>query len=82
MQLSAYLTERGESVEQFAQRIGVHPTTIYRLLNGVNFPLAATIKRILSATGGKVTANDFFGSERRPRKDVRGRPRKEAEAAQ
>lgn len=80
MRLATYLSERGETVVSFAARIGVYPTTVYRLLNGVNFPLPATMRRIQTATNGKVTPNDFFGLERRPRKEVRGRPRKEVAA--
>jgi hypothetical protein len=77
MRLTTYLSERGETAISFAARIGVYPTTVYRLLNGVNFPLPATMLRIQTVTNGKVTPNDFYVLERRPCKKVRGRPRKE-----
>ena len=60
MRLAAYLKKHGISKEEFAAKIGVHPTTIYRLVRGGNFPKLATCATITAATDGKVTANDFL----------------------
>ena len=61
MRLEAYLVKNDIPVEQFADRINVHRTSVYRFIKGLAFPRPATIERITSATGGRVTANDFIG---------------------
>jgi transcriptional regulator with XRE-family HTH domain len=59
MKLDAYLEQKNMPVEQFADLIGVHRTSVYRFIKGLAFPRPSTLKRITQETGGRVTANDF-----------------------
>ena len=59
MRLDDYLEKYEIPVEDFADKIGVHRTCIYRFMNGIAFPRPSTIKRIREATGGWVNADDF-----------------------
>jgi hypothetical protein len=61
MRLALYLRTNGIPVENFADDIGVHRTSVYRFMKGLAFPRPSTIERIIRVTGGKVTANDFLG---------------------
>jgi transcriptional regulator with XRE-family HTH domain len=80
MRLDRYLKRRKITPEAFAGSIGVHPTTIYRFLQGLSFPKSSNLKRIAAATEGKVQANDFMDVERPPAAPGgRGRPRKNGE---
>jgi transcriptional regulator with XRE-family HTH domain len=77
MRLDRYLKRQKISPEVFAEMIGVHPTTIYRFIQGLSFPKSANLRRIAEATKGKVSANDFMGVQRPPAAPGgRGRPRK------
>jgi transcriptional regulator with XRE-family HTH domain len=78
MRLERYLKRKKISPEQFADRIGVHSTTVYRFLSGLAFPKTSNLKKISEATEGKVGPNDFMGVERPPAQPPggRGRPRK------
>ena len=60
MRLDVYLERNNITVEQFADSIGVHRTSIYRFMRGIAFPRPATIQKITAATEGRVTANDFI----------------------
>ena len=66
MKLSAYLAEMGEKPESFADRVQVDRTTILRYISGDRIPVKAVMQRIWDATGGKVTANDFYPSSDAP----------------
>lgn len=59
MRLDLYLEKHDIPVEKFADKIGVHRTSIYRFMKGLAFPRPATIRRIREATGGRVTSEDF-----------------------
>lgn len=59
MRLSDYIdqnTTRGV----FAARIRVSTMALSRYCNGLRMPKPRIMARIAAATGGKVTANDFF----------------------
>lgn len=61
MKLKAYLDERGESVSMFCARTRIASrNTIYRYLRGERRPCRAYITRIKAATGGLVTALDWY----------------------
>ena len=60
MRLSEYLEKNHLTPEQFAPRVGVHMTTIYRVLSGATIAKRTTIDAILKATNGHVTAADLF----------------------
>ena len=60
MKLADYLRDHDELPVRFAERIGRSPATVSRILSGVSRPDWETIERIVRATRGKVTANDFM----------------------
>ena len=59
MKLSEYINEE-TSVADFAALIGVTRQTVYIWLGGKAYPTRRSMKRIVEATDGAVTANDFF----------------------
>jgi hypothetical protein len=81
MKLDRYLKRKKMTPEAFAVLIEVHPTTVYRFLQGLSFPKSGNLKRIAAVTEGSVTANDFVNVARPPPDpNGRGRPRKSHEA--
>lgn len=60
MRLSEYLANHQLNPEQFAQKVGVHPTTIYRLLSGATIPKRRNLMKIIEATGGEVDISDLM----------------------
>ena len=62
MKLAAYLARKRLSQTDFAQQIGRYPSTVHRLLKGAK-PDADTLARIIGATEGMVTLNDFVELE-------------------
>jgi predicted transcriptional regulator len=60
MQLKAYLDREGLSMDEFSKSLGVHRTTLYRIINGLSYPRKKVTLRILELTKGKVTAKDFL----------------------
>lgn len=62
MTLAEYLKKNAIRDEDFAAKIGVNRSTVNRLRRGANgqLPSRETIARIADATGGAVTANDFW----------------------
>lgn len=61
MILAEYLSEARLSGPQFAKQIAVSRQTVQRYLAGERIPDKKVMGRIALATGGSVTANDFFG---------------------
>jgi len=59
--LQQYLSEASLDRHQFAAQIGVSSEAVRRYLNCGRVPETRIMKRIVFATDGKVTANDFFG---------------------
>ena len=57
--LGRWLVDEGVTAVSFAELIGVSPSTITRILQGTT-PDAGTLQKIIYATSGEVTANDFF----------------------
>jgi transcriptional regulator with XRE-family HTH domain len=71
MRLSEYLAKNGMNPEQFAARVGVHPTTIYRLLSGATIPKRQNLKKIIEATKGEVDISDLmFAVSQEPKEAV------------
>jgi len=62
MKLDQYLAELGLTEAEFARLTGLYQSTIHRLKRG-QIPGPATMAKIVAATGGKVSANDFYGIE-------------------
>jgi predicted transcriptional regulator len=60
MRLSEYLAKNQMNPEMFAAKVGVHPTTIYRLLSGATIPKRQNLRKIIAATEGEVDYNDLM----------------------
>jgi len=60
MNLKQYLAANSIRPEEFAEKIGVSISTVYRLRAGSTKPEHATMLRIFEATGQQVTADDFW----------------------
>lgn len=61
MKLHDYLTEASLTVAQFAVQIDVDGSTVRRYRAGARIPDRDVMARIVKATGGRVTPNDFYG---------------------
>lgn len=62
MNLASYLEQNNLTATVFAQRIGVAIATVTRAARGEIMPSPETMRRIIDATDGQVTPNDFFNS--------------------
>lgn len=62
MKLAEYLAKENIRPSQFAQRIGVPPSTVIRWVNGEREPRIAAMLTIESATEGAVTPADFIAA--------------------
>jgi hypothetical protein len=58
--LDQYLAENNLSSPVFADQVGIAASTVWRLRRGDTLPDWETIRRIIAATGGAVTPNDFL----------------------
>lgn len=63
MNLRTWLAANKISIADFAGRIGVTQTAVYRYVDGDRTPRPEVLRQIHAATGGEVTANDFLHSE-------------------
>ena len=60
MPLAQFLALQGLSKARFAERIGVTAESVRRYARGKRTPCRAVMLRIIAATGGAVTADDFL----------------------
>jgi transcriptional regulator with XRE-family HTH domain len=60
MRLQDYLADTGVTRAEFARRIGVKHITVTRYVSEGRVPEPSVMEKIIEATEGKVTANDFF----------------------
>lgn len=60
MKLTDYISSKKMTASQFAGEVGVPASTITRLLRGERRPGINLISRIVQATEGRVTAEDFL----------------------
>jgi transcriptional regulator with XRE-family HTH domain len=65
MTLNDYLAETGETQTKFAKLVGASQADISRYVAGKRRPRADVLIKIYEVTGGRVTANDFFGMAER-----------------
>jgi transcriptional regulator with XRE-family HTH domain len=63
MKLHTYLYQNGITLTQFARQIGVTHAAVSRYRSMARVPTQAIMRRIMSATAGEVTANDFVSDE-------------------
>lgn len=59
MKLAEYLKAKNVHVKDFAETIGVKQPTVTRYALGHRTPRPKHMVKIIEATDGKVTANDF-----------------------
>lgn len=71
MRLESYLKNYDVSPQEFAALINVHVATVYRVLRGEVFPKRGNLKAIISATNGKVTANDLIRATSMSKEGIR-----------
>ncbi|TSD89093.1 helix-turn-helix transcriptional regulator [Mycobacterium sp. KBS0706] len=60
--LRDYLQVRGISPAEFARQIGRDRKTVHRWVSGERIPRPPEMAKIRDATGGEVTANDFYAA--------------------
>lgn len=60
MNLRSYLSSRGISEAAFGQTIAVSQAAVNRYVRGERIPTPRIMARIVEATDGQVTANDFY----------------------
>jgi transcriptional regulator with XRE-family HTH domain len=62
--LRKYRHEAGKSLQEVAERSKTTRATLSRIENGLQIPSLDLVKRIIEATHGAVTANDFLPSHK------------------
>jgi transcriptional regulator with XRE-family HTH domain len=60
MRLADYLEKTETKPSQFAEKAGLAPSTVTRLLNGERKPGLDVLEKIAAASEGNVKAEDFF----------------------
>ena len=60
MKLATFLKSEKIAIEACAKQIGVSHVAVYRYINGQRIPDKNTMIKIISWSGGAVTANDFY----------------------
>ena len=60
MTLSDFLSQRGLTPSEFARTVGTSRQNVSRWMTN-NIPRPDEMRRIVEATSGAVTPNDFFG---------------------
>lgn len=61
MNLDTYLHENRMTEAAFAALIGINQSAVHRLRKGGALPSKETMRAIHKATGGQVTAAEFYG---------------------
>jgi transcriptional regulator with XRE-family HTH domain len=67
MDLRDWMKLHDQSNADFAAKLGVAVNTVSRWRNRTRLPRPREMQKIAGATGGEVTANDFFGPPPAPR---------------
>jgi len=63
LHIEKFLKKSGQSYREFASKVAVTPTSVFRYIKGTRLPDKETLKRIYKETEGQVTPNDFFLDE-------------------
>lgn len=66
MNLRSYLSSHGISEAAFGQIIAVSQAAVNRYVRGERIPVPRIMAKIVEATDGQVTANDFYGQTDTP----------------
>jgi len=67
MKLKEYLALAGLTATEFGHLIGVSQAAVTRYASGARIPETQTMGRIVEATGGTVTPNDFYDLRLQPK---------------
>lgn len=59
-QLEKYIADQRMTQAEFAEQVGCTQVSVSRWIAGVRMPRRGMLVRIIEATGGAVTANDFL----------------------
>jgi hypothetical protein len=68
--LKDYLERHSLTLTAFAQRIDAPVSSVHRYVTGESIPAREIMIRIVEATAGEVTANDFYGIEDGPKAPI------------
>lgn len=63
MKLIDYMTSNNINAAKLAEKANVPASTITRLLSGARVPRLSLLEKIMDATGGAVTPNDFLPTD-------------------
>lgn len=63
MKLSMWLLKQRITIDVFAEKVGVHPSTVDRWVRGFVFPRIERVEKIKELTCGEVTAEDLIDVE-------------------
>lgn len=63
MKLKSYMTENGLTAQAMAERLSEPVRTVQKWMSGERIPRPDSMRKIQEATGGQVTANDFFSGD-------------------
>jgi len=74
MKLKDWYKFSGTTQRHFSERTGIPDATLSRLANGSSKPSGETADIIYRATGGLVTANDYYGHSPVPTADTGAEP--------
>jgi hypothetical protein len=66
MKLSAFLESRKINPAAFAAGTGLARQAVHRYIAGERIPDKSAMAKIVAATEGEVTPNDFYGAEPSP----------------
>jgi hypothetical protein len=74
MTLADYLARNALSVDDFAHEVGINAVSVRRYMAGARLPRRKILQRIMEATSGAVTPNDFVQPEfrKKPGRRLRG----------
>jgi transcriptional regulator with XRE-family HTH domain len=63
MKLIDYMTSNNINAAKLAEKANVPASTITRLLSGARVPRLSLLEKIMEATNGAVTPNDFLSDD-------------------
>lgn len=61
--LTVYRERNSLTLKELASHVGVTPSTVWRWENRERAPRGRDVVKLIAATGGAVTANDFLPQE-------------------
>lgn len=75
MNLQSYIEATGQTLDEIANIVGCSYETIRRYLKINRIPKPNLMRKIYTATGGKVTPNDFFNLAKPGKRPAQSRSR-------